>query len=141
MAVFCINREREGTGGSRRSRKNSPSRERYPGREAAICLREGVRAAPAAGGKGLAVRMVLLRAGIVAGFTVIVGQTMVTVYDRVPVQLLAPFAWIVKVKLPTAVGVPERTPAVVSVSPLGRAPVVTVKVYGLTPPLAVMVWL
>ena len=50
-------------------------------------------------------------------------------------------ARIVKVKAPSVVGVPERTPAVVRVSPVGSAPLITVKVYGLLPPLAVMVWL
>ena len=56
-------------------------------------------------------------------------------------QLLLAFAWTVKVKLPAAVGVPERTPAVERVSPVGRVPLVFVKVYGLLPPLAVKVWL
>ena len=44
-------------------------------------------------------------------------------------------------KVPVAVGVPERTPAVESVSPAGRLPLDFVKVYGLLPPLAVKVWL
>ena len=48
-------------------------------------------------------------------------------------------AWTVKVKVPVALGVPERTPAVESVSPVGRVPLDFVKVYGLVPPLAVNV--
>ena len=46
-----------------------------------------------------------------------------------------------KVKVPVAVGVPERTPPVESDIPPGRLPVAFVKVYGLLPPLAVSVWL
>lgn len=63
----------------------------------------------------------------------------VTVYDRVPVQFLASFAWTTKVKLPVALGVPERTPAVESDSPVGRVPLDFVNVYGLVPPLPVNV--
>ena len=66
---------------------------------------------------------------------------MVTVYDRLPVQLLLSFAWTMKVKLPAAVGVPDRTPAVDRLSPVGSVPLDFVKVYGLLPPLAVNVWL
>jgi hypothetical protein len=50
-------------------------------------------------------------------------------------------ARIVKVKLLDEVGVPERTPPEVSVNPGGRLPLDTVKLYGLLPPLAVMVML
>ena len=66
---------------------------------------------------------------------------MVIVYDRVPLQPLLAVALTVKVKLPAAVGVPERTPAVERVSPPGKLPLETVKVYGLLPPLAFMIWL
>ncbi len=48
----------------------------------------------------------------------------------------------VKVNVPGVVGVPEITPPLVSGDkPVGRAPVVTLKVYGPVPPVAVKVWL
>jgi hypothetical protein len=47
----------------------------------------------------------------------------------------------VNVKLPDAVGVPERTPAEESTSPEGNAPPVTANVCGARPPDAVNVWL
>jgi len=73
---------------------------------------------------------------------VIVGQpAMVTVYCRVPSQPWLSFASIVKVKLPAAVGVPESTPPLERVSPVGKLPLIFAKVYGLLPPLAVKVWL
>src|SRR5471030_2180035 len=84
---------------------------------------------------------VVVPSGSACGFIVIVGQVMVIVYDRVPLQPLLAVALTVKVKLPLADGVPERTPAVDRLSPPGRLPLDTVKVYGLLPPLAVMVWL
>src|SRR5450432_3525753 len=84
---------------------------------------------------------VVVPSGSACGFIVIVGQVMVIVYDRVPLQPLLAVALTVKVKLPLADGVPERTPAVDRLSPPGRVPLDTVKVYGLLPPLAVMVWL
>jgi hypothetical protein len=45
----------------------------------------------------------------------------------------------VKSALPAAVGVPEITPELLSVSPAGSAPAVSVQVKGVTPPLAVRV--
>ena len=42
---------------------------------------------------------------------------------------------------PTCVGVPESTPVEESVNPLGSVPLVTAKLYGAVPPLAVIVWL
>ena len=45
----------------------------------------------------------------------------------------------VNVKVPDVVGVPDSTPAGVSVKPAGSAPV-AVKMYGAVPPLAVIVW-
>jgi hypothetical protein len=47
----------------------------------------------------------------------------------------------VNVFVPAAVGVPDNVPAEVSVRPLGNAPALFVNVYGLAPPLAVIVWL
>ena len=44
------------------------------------------------------------------------------------------------VKLPVAVGVPERTPALLSVKPAGKVPVL-VNVRGAVPPVAATVWL
>ena len=49
-------------------------------------------------------------------------------------------AFTVKVKLPAAVGVPDSTPALLSVRPVGRVPV-TVKVLAAVPPVALIVWL
>jgi hypothetical protein len=43
----------------------------------------------------------------------------------------------VKVELPAAVGVPEITPVLaLRVNPAGKLPVLTLQVYGATPPLA-----
>ena len=47
----------------------------------------------------------------------------------------------VNVEGPAVVGVPEITPAEVSVRPAGSVPAVTLKVYGAVPPLPVIVWL
>ena len=47
----------------------------------------------------------------------------------------------VKVAVPVAVGVPLTTPALDSVSPAGRLPLLTLKVSEPVPPLAAMVWL
>ena len=54
----------------------------------------------------------------------IVAQTTTSVYAWSPVQSVGScVAWIVKPKVPTAVGVPEISPVVgFSVSPAGRAP-------------------
>ena len=49
----------------------------------------------------------------------------VTVNALVDEALLAPVTWMVKVEVAGAVGVPLRTPAVVSVSPAGSVPVET----------------
>jgi hypothetical protein len=72
---------------------------------------------------------------------VIVGQTTVTVKGAEPVHV-APVAesvaTIVKLNVPAAVGVPERTPAGLSVRPGGSVPVEE-KVCGATPPVAVKV--
>ena len=54
-----------------------------------------------------------------------------------PVELSV--AVTVKLNVPAAVGVPDRTPAEVSVSPVGMAPTVTANVYGDVPPDAVIV--
>jgi hypothetical protein len=65
----------------------------------------------------------------------------VTWYCRVPEHPLWSVARIVNVKLPDEIGVPERTPPEVRVNPTGRLPLDTVKLYGLLPPLAVIVLL
>jgi hypothetical protein len=84
-------------------------------------------------------RPTLRPVGRVAGFNVIVGQpAMVMVYCRSPVQPWLSVATIVKVKLPAAVGVPERTPSAERANPLGKLPVDFAKVYGPPPPLAVI---
>ena len=48
--------------------------------------------------------------------------------------------WPVKAKVAAALGVPERVPELLSESPLGRAPVVTAKVKGGTPPFTASCW-
>jgi hypothetical protein len=50
-------------------------------------------------------------------------------------------AVMVNVAVPAAVGVPEKTPAELSMRPLGSVPAVTVQVYGGVPPPAASVWL
>ena len=85
-------------------------------------------------------------AGSVAGFTVMKGQlgtTGITMeYGRLPGQLLASVALIVKLNWPAVVGVPEMMPVVaLSVRPLGSEPLETVNVYGAVPPVAEIVWL
>ncbi len=45
----------------------------------------------------------------------------------------------VKLKLPPAVGVPLRAPLLARLTPAGRLPLVTAKLYGAVPPLAPMV--
>jgi len=50
-------------------------------------------------------------------------------------------AVIVNVKLPVPVGLPLNAPFVARLRPEGRVPLVTAKVYGQVPPLAVIVWL
>jgi hypothetical protein len=52
---------------------------------------------------------------------------MKTVYCRLPSQPKLSLARIVKVKLPTVVGIPERIPSGERVSPFGRLPLRTVK--------------
>ena len=47
----------------------------------------------------------------------------------------------VKLNVPTSNDVPESTPPLVRVSPVGRLPLVTAKLCGETPPVTVMVWL
>ncbi len=54
--------------------------------------------------------------------------------------MLLSVAEIVKLKVPPAVGVPERVPALpFKLRPAGRAPAVTENVYGAVPPLALIV--
>ena len=83
-------------------------------------------------------------ASVVAG-RLIVGGAMATVYAWLPLNGpgngLESVAVTVKLKVPPAVGVPASTPPGLSVTPAGRLPAVTAKVYGATPPLAVTDWL
>ena len=61
---------------------------------------------------------------MVAGFTVMVWQSMTSVYARVPKHALPSVARTVMGKLPVWVGVPEKTPVVgFRVIPVGSAPV------------------
>ena len=47
----------------------------------------------------------------------------------------------VKLKVPLELVVPDNTPVVDKVIPVGNVPVVTANVYEPVPPLAVIVWL
>jgi hypothetical protein len=55
--------------------------------------------------------------------------------------VLESVTWTVKLDDPAAVGVPESTPAVLSVRPAGNVPTVTFQVNGDVPPVAAKVWL
>ena len=55
--------------------------------------------------------------------------------------LLASVTFAVKLLVPAAVGVPDMTPALDSVNPAGKLPVLIVQERGDVPPLAVKVWL
>jgi len=88
----------------------------------------------------------MIPGGSVDGLTVITGQPagpVITIeYDRLPGQLFASVAVIVKGKVPAADGVPEMRPVVgFSVRPFGSVPVETANVYGAVPPTAETVWL
>src|SRR5205085_7661289 len=63
------------------------------------------------------------------------------VYACVPKQPFVSVALIVMLVLLASVGIPESTPALVSVSPVGSVPALTVKVGVPAPPVAVRVWL
>ena len=77
-----------------------------------------------------------------AGFTVRVGQLMMfRVYARVPLQLLASVAITVKLNVPATVVVPDKTPPVESVTPVGSTPEVMAKVYDDVLPVADSIWL
>ena len=56
------------------------------------------------------------------------------------VGLVLSVALTVKLNVPTAAGVPLMAPVVERVSPVGSDPVPSVHVYGVVPPVAVMVW-
>ena len=52
----------------------------------------------------------------------------------------ASVTWTVKDTVPAVVGVPEMTPALLRLSPVGSAPEVTAHAYGAAPPLALKLW-
>src|SRR5207237_527159 len=88
--------------------------------------------------------------GRVAGVKEITGALTVSAWFWRPVYgaagpVVESWARMVKLKLPTAVGVPLRKPlpeSVSSVRPAGSAPALIVKLpYGAVPPAAVSVWL
>ena len=58
-----------------------------------------------------------------------------------PLQLFASVACTANEELPEVVGVPDNTPLDDRLRPLGRFPALFVYVYGLVPPLALIVWL
>ena len=70
-----------------------------------------------------------------------VAALMTNVEARVAVCAGVPesVAVIVNVLVPAAVGVPERTPALLRLRPGGKVPAVTVQVYGAVPPVATSV--
>jgi len=57
---------------------------------------------------------------------------------RGPAPALLSVAVMVKGNEPAAAGVPDSSPAVLRVNPVGKAPLLTAKVYGATPPAAEM---
>ena len=67
--------------------------------------------------------------------TVSVG-VMVTSIALVVTAKAASVTWAVKLKLPEVVGVPLKTPALLSVKPAGAAPALTVQVFVPVPPVA-----
>ena len=66
-----------------------------------------------------------------------VGAAMVMLKALVAVctGLLESVTWTVKLKVPAAVGVPEMTPLLLSVNPVGSVPLAIDQVYGEVPPL------
>jgi hypothetical protein len=64
------------------------------------------------------------------------GAAIEIVPGKPAVLLPASASWIVKENVPEPVGLPETEPSWPSASPLGRAPELTVQVYGASPPVA-----
>jgi hypothetical protein len=62
-------------------------------------------------------------------------------YVSVAVKLLASVTVTVNDAVPAAVGVPEITPLELRVNPAGSVPELTLKIYGVVPPVALIVWL
>ena len=78
-------------------------------------------------------------AGNVPGDRVICGHPVTfKEYARMPAQMLLSVDVTVKLKFPPNVGDPDNKPEEESDTPPGNEPTVTVKLYGVTPPLAVM---
>ncbi len=69
-----------------------------------------------------------------SGLTVIVGQPIMMVYVRLPVQPLLSVAVTMKLKTPDSVGVPDRTPFENDM-PTGKMPAVCDNVVASTPPV------
>ncbi|MNS30000.1 hypothetical protein D3C72_620190 [compost metagenome] len=65
-----------------------------------------------------------------------VGASTVRLRAWLSVALLLSVTVTVKLKAPTTVGAPVKTPSVPRVTPPGSAPAVTAKARGVTPPLA-----
>ena len=77
--------------------------------------------------------------GAAGRLTVVIekAEATVSVSVRVAVRgagIVESLSWTVKVKLPAAVGVPERMPAEESVTPAGSEPAVMDQLNGLVPP-------
>src|SRR5882757_9402592 len=65
--------------------------------------------------------------------------TMFTLPIAVPTGVLESVTLMVKLDVPTTVGVPVMTPVGDSLSPVGRVPEAKLKIYGAVPPVAVIV--
>lgn len=66
--------------------------------------------------------------GSEVGLSVIAWHLTEMVYCRLPVHPRVSVAWMVNEKLPSVVGVPERSPLDERVSPLGKVPFKTTNV-------------
>ena len=82
------------------------------------------------------------RVGIIEGDRRRVGRRVIATVKAALARWNSPLdTVIVKLNSPSAVGVPDRTPASLRVSPGGRPPVVTAKLPGGLPVAEVNVWL
>ena len=73
------------------------------------------------------------------GCALSVAARIVTVNGAVPAQPTASVAWTVNVNVDATVGIPDTTPPLETVRPVGGVPSGTVNVYGGAPPLAMSV--
>jgi hypothetical protein len=69
------------------------------------------------------------------------GALIATEKSFVDEALLAPATRTVKLEVPSAVGIPSRTPVADRLRPAGSVPEDTDQLYGVVPPVAASVWL